>query len=127
MTDTLHATSILPNRESATDCTAPSWISAVMRAAHRFWRHDTGAKLRDTTKASRRTVAYWMARRRPQMSADHLVALMRAEPAEFVPAVLGADRYAELAREIVRLAKIEELKAAQDQQQRLIERLERGE
>lgn len=58
------------------------------------------------------------------MSADHLVALLRAHPTHFVPAVLGRDAYETLAREVVRLSKIEELKRQQDEQARLIERLE---
>lgn len=97
------------NRDGATNCTPPLWISAVMRAAHRRWRHRTKAKLIETTRASRRAVGYWMSRRRARMSADHLVALMRAEPADFVPAVLGSERYAALVRAIVHAARAEEL------------------
>ena len=126
MTDASHTADVLPNRETATHCNPAPWISAVMRVAHKLWRHDTRTKLRDATMASERTVDYWRAKRRPQMSADHLVGLMRAEPSQFVPAVLGDHAYQALRREIVRQA-VEELKAAQDAQQRLIERLECGE
>lgn len=98
-----------------------------MRTAHKLWRHETRAKLRDVTRASQRTVDYWRAKRRPQMSADHLVELMRAAPSHFVPAVLGRDAYEALAREIVRQSKIEELEAGQLAQRREIERLRRGE
>lgn len=98
-----------------------------MRAAHKRWRHDTAAKLREITTASRRTVAYWTGRGRKQMSSDHLVALMRAAPTEFVPVVLGAAAYEALAREIVRQSRLEDLRKRQEAQRALIERLERGE
>lgn len=97
-----------------------------MRAAHGLWRHDTRTKLVDATKASQRTVDYWRAKRKPQMSADHLVELMRAAPATFVPAVLGSDAYRELAREIIAQSKLEALEAKQAAVIREIEQLRRG-
>lgn len=125
MSETLHATAVLPNRDSATHCTALPWTTAVMRVAHRIWRHETQQQLRDKTRASARTVAYWMSRRKARMSVDNLIALMRAEPAHFVPAVLGNDAYQALARDIIRRAELEELRKRQDEQRQLIERLER--
>lgn len=126
MNESLHSAAVLPNRETATNCSPAMGIAAVMRAAHKLWRHDTRAKLRDVTKASERTVDYWRAKRRPQMSADHLVGLMRAAPAHFVPAVLGNEAYRELVREIIAQAKLEALEAQQAAVAQEIEQLRRG-
>lgn len=96
-----------------------------MRVAQGLWPIKTDMELSFRTKANDRTCRFWL-NKHTGMHADHLVALMRSDPAKFVPVVLGPDAYAALAREVVRQSKLEELKAAQETQRALIERLERG-
>lgn len=59
------------------------------------------------------------------MDVDNVVAILRADPVHFVPAVLGRSAYEELAREIIRLSKIEELEARQDREREHIAELKR--
>lgn len=132
MTDTLPAQAAFANfapesgfRRSGKIRPRNPVVAAVMRVAQRLWPEKTDYNLSVVTKANDRTCRFWL-NNNTGMHADHLVALMRKEPAKFVPAVLGRDAYAALVRDLVEAAKLEELKARQESVRLEIEQAERA-
>lgn len=132
MSDILHAGAAVANfapesrfRRSRKTIPSNSVVAAVMRVAQRLWPVKTDIELSVITKANDRTCRFWLSNK-SGMHADHLVALMRKEPAKFVPVVLGREAYAALVRDLVEAAKLEELKARREAVLLEIEQAERA-
>lgn len=102
-----------------------SVVAAVMRVAQNIWPTKTDMVLSVVTKANDRTCRFWL-NKNTGMHADHLVALMRKEPAKFVPAVLGREAYAAFVRDLVEQARIEDLERRQQAQQQEIDQLKKA-
>jgi hypothetical protein len=97
-------------RRSRKTIPSNSVVASVMRVAQRLWPVKTDIELSVITKANDRTCRFWLSNK-SGMHADHLVALMRKDPAKFVPAVLGREAYAALVADLVEQARIEKLEA----------------
>ncbi|SRR5581483_7677631 len=107
-------------RSNRTDVRNPLCWATIFR---RIWPHGTAAELAARAGVSIRAAEYWLARR-SNLSADALAALLRSDAGlDVLSAAIGEARPAWW-RSFKRTMQIAELRRRQEQQRRLLERLE---